>query len=177
MILFCTFGFAFLLILIALMNVLWFFLLPEKGENHPTIQSILEVERTIKRVQDPEDANWDILRRRVKNLKVQMSLIQSSKSISYFDLQTLNLILESLLSYVEGNWRLYDMGEEPQVAWNFYSKSLSRLENANDRNLVFNILIDSQNNISREVDLSSSVQNLYGLVSRQCNSLSNSQAA
>lgn len=177
MFLFCTFGFAFLLILLALMNLFWFFLLPEKGESHPTVKSITEVLRIIQRAEDTEEANWDVLRRQVKNLKAQMSLLSTGKSISYPDLQTVNLILESLLAYVEGNWRLYVIGEKPDVAWDFYSRSLSTLENTNKRNLIMNILIDSNNNVSREIDLRNSVESLYGLVSRQYNNLSNNQAA
>lgn len=167
MLLTCSFGFAILLIVIALANLLWFFLLPAKGESHPTVQLVVEIQRTVKRAEDRAEADWSILRKQIKKQKMQLSMIQSDKLLSYKDLQTINKIVEALYSFVEGNWRLYEMDEEPESAKRLYDKSLDILDDLSDRSLEFTILIDPQNEDSRKINMSNSVADLNNLVRDQ----------
>ena len=76
----------FILIGIALINVLWFFLLPAKGERNPTVRLISDMERAIKSSEDAESANWNILRRKVKQYQLDFNLLRDNSGLNQEEL-------------------------------------------------------------------------------------------
>ncbi|MDJ0625153.1 MAG: hypothetical protein QNJ31_02150 [Candidatus Caenarcaniphilales bacterium] len=167
MLLTCSFSFAILLIVLALANVLWCFLLPVKGEGHPTVQTLIEIERTIKRSEDKAEANWSILKKQIKRTKIQLSSIRPDSSLSSQDLGNITKIVEALLLYVEGNWRLFEMNDDPEDTKRLYYKSQNILKELRNNNLKFAVTIDAQSGEKREINLSNTVADLTNLVRDQ----------
>jgi hypothetical protein len=167
MVLTCSYAIVIILIGLFLANFLWFFLLPAKGEEHPTVKAITELERTIKRSEDLSDANWGVMRKQIQKQKMELSFLKTDQYMTYKDLQDINNLIESLYLFVNGNWRLLEMSDEPEIAKRLYNQADEKLELLKNKPLKFKIQLNPKKEEFREIDISDSAKELKNLIRDQ----------
>ncbi|HEY9886104.1 MAG TPA: hypothetical protein V6C96_02470 [Vampirovibrionales bacterium] len=167
----CSYGLILILALITVANLFWFFLLPAVGEDLPQVQAVVQIEKYVKRAQDSETANWGVFRKQLKLHQNKVTVLRPDENLSYLELKQIANIQEALLLFVDGNWKLYEMGLDPEDAKYSFKKALQKLEeiqdNDPDHDFVYELTIDDENDEIRVVDLSNSVAALKNLLSEQ----------
>ena len=163
----------FILIGIALINVLWFFLLPAKGERNPTVRLISDMERAIKSSEDAESANWNILRRKVKQYQLDFNLLRDNSGLNQEDSVKLDSVLKALGYFAEGSWRFNEMGEDPERADSLYRKSLDSLENLSGQSSKITVILENEN--QKQINIGDSIADLRNLVQDQIQYLEQTQ--
>ncbi len=164
-----SFAFIALLLLVAVANLCWFFLLPAKGEYNPIVKAITELERTIHRSEDSQGANWSILRKQIKKQQLSFSFLQTGQNLQHTNVRTLQKVYDGLAQFVEGNWRLYEIGEDGDSVRKYYVNALKSLNSIEAEDLSFKVTLEHGE--KREIDLNNSVAGLKNLINEQVESL------
>lgn len=155
----------FILVFVALANVFWVFLLPAKGEKNQIVRLIYEMERTIKSSDNEESLNWAVLKKRTKQLQSKFGSMKESSDIGHDDYQMIDLTLRALNLFIEGNWRYYEIGEDPDKAASLYKESLNVLNNMNGRNSKVTVFLGANN--VQEINLGDSIASLKNSIQDQ----------
>lgn len=141
--------------------------MPSKGEKHPVVETITEIERTIRRSEERDEVNWGVMRKQVQQQRMQLNLIRAKEYMQAADLVNLQNVIDSLYSYVEGNWHLYEMDADPVVAKRLYAESMSKIEGLSNQKFAFTVTLDHSTEDTKNIDMSKSVQELYKQVQNQ----------
>ncbi len=152
-----------ILLIVALANLFWFFLLPAKGEEHPLLKTLSEIERTIRRTEDSEEGNWSTLRKQIKSQQMNLALSPSQEHFTAEQIIILRKVLDSLAFYAEANWRLYEIGEDADKAKRLYSLSLKTIQEIPAEQLNFKVSLDDQGN-NKQVNINNSVSEFQNIV-------------
>jgi hypothetical protein len=158
-----SYAFVIILLVVAASNLLWFLLLPAKGENHPAVKLITDIERTIKRAEDSSEANWSVMRKQIKKQKMQMQLLGVGDAFSQEEQKNVNKILEALLLYVDANWRLFEQDEDPEQVKVYYKKSLHTLDSIPQSSMKVTVELDKEGD-TKEIGIGNSVAELKNLI-------------
>jgi hypothetical protein len=153
-----------ILTIVALVNLCWFFLLPAKGEGHPLVKILMELEKTIKRSEDSEGGNWSILRKQIKRQQMNLALTPMNEYLTQDQITALRKVLDSLSYYIEGNWRLYEAGDDADTVKTLYKRSLKNIQEISSDKLNFSIVLDPINQETTKIDINDSVSELKNLI-------------
>ena len=158
-----------LLLLVALANFLWFFLLPAQGENHPLVKILNNIKRLIRRLED--SGEWLVLKKQVKQQQLNLSFLPAEETYSCKNIGCIRQILEAISLFAEANWQLYEIedGEISRIQ-NLYQESLLILGQLQDDDLVFNIVIQKNTKLICQVDLKDAIECFRDILSKQLNS-------
>ncbi|MDX1918621.1 MAG: hypothetical protein SFT81_05725 [Candidatus Caenarcaniphilales bacterium] len=152
--------------------VFFFFFLPSRGEKHPAVRLMNEMNRIIDRFEKDKDVSSIVnLRKKFQKHKTELCLLNSNEVGSPEDLNRLNKITQALSLYIEGQWRLNELQENDDRVAAYFKRALDTLSEIKKDELKITLVLEDEDEEQKVIEIEKPINKLTELTKDQISRL------